>query len=291
MSFRRIVIGLDFLSPSLAAARFAVRKLRALEFVFVHVLPEHATSKSDPLVRARDAQSRLRQIAHALGVAEPDFDVVSGRVADELCLIAEDVEADLICVGGSQGNAGRGIQAARAIVERSTVSTLIVPTRAAIGPVYAVWSGSNGTAVLRAADDIAREWGEDLNALCFLDEAQWCASDPDGIEQRQLAHILKQADVAGVETVSVDVRRDTSEVGDSIVAFTRPYLGGLLVCDDEVARMVLERDFVSDPKCDSPRRLLDVLTLLVVAAPSALSDTRTVETPRETRTTIHDGSS
>lgn len=268
MLFRRIVIGLDFRSPSLAAARFAVRRVGAPEFVFVHVLAEVPGHRPDPLADTRDAQLRLREIANALHVVAPDFDVIAGSVADELCLAGEYVEADLLCIGAPSHESERpGSDIARWIVRRSSVSTLIVPTSARIGPVYAVWSGQRDAVVLRTASAIAEHWGSDLNALCLLDEGHLGGSDHDGVEQRQLAQLLQQADVAGVETMRVDVQRHSDEAIDSLVAFVQPELGGMLVCDAEIASVLLDRGATANSDVASLRRLLSEMPLLAVAAP------------------------
>lgn len=265
MMFRRIVVGLDFLSPSLAAARFAVRRFRPAEVLFVHVLPDWNTGSNDPLTTARDAQARMREIAYALDVANPDFDVVSGVVANELCAIAQDVDADLLCIGApSRMGESAPFTTARAIVRRTLVNALVVPVSARVGPVYGAWAGpANGPVVLRVGAAVADEWGKNLNAFCFLGEDQRSSSDPDGVEQRSLAQILQQAELAGAETAWVDVHRNVLKTHDRLLSFAEAQRGGLVVCDAELARIVLDEDAVAQAT-GSRRPLIDQLPLLTV---------------------------
>jgi len=268
MPFRRIAVGLDFLSPSLAAARFAVQRLCASEFVFVHVLPDRPEYIADPLTETRHAQFRLREIARALDVTNPDFDVVRGSVLEELCLAAQYVEADLLCIGTTSRKGPTPISdEARAIVRRSSVSTLIVPTQPGAGPVYAAWSGEDGAIVLRTAALIARKWGVELNALCVITEAAWSAGDPDGIEQRQLAAILQQARDAGVATVRVDVQASAADTIDSLIRFVRRKRGGMLVCDAAIAATIIDCDVAATTNDEEMSRLLGRLPILTVASP------------------------
>jgi hypothetical protein len=247
--------------------------------LFVHVLPPadtRGTSDTEPLARVREAQARLGEIAHALGVRNADVNVVSGDVGEELYLIAEESESDLVCIGvTAHGTTGLG-RAARALLQQRQVSCLFVPAAATTGAVHAAWiDASSGAAVLQTASSIAEALGEDLDALCFLPVADWSPADPDGIEQRRLADVLRQAHVAGVETIRVDAAQP-HHVGEQLASYVGTHRAGLLIVDAAIAQMALGGTV--SPNEVTPLRPLVRRCPVLVRADMPVDHTRTMRT-------------
>lgn len=141
-TLRRVVIGVDFTEPSLAAARWAVAHfVPGVEVVLVHSaevaeppgflredFPELATLAD---TRAAEAEARLREIAASLGAPEASLRVPRGRAAEQLLEVAREVQADLIIVGRHNG-AGfleRLGSTAEALVRSSGVPVVVAAGR------------------------------------------------------------------------------------------------------------------------------------------------------------------
>ncbi len=111
MSYRRIVIGVDFATASLAAVRWTAAALgRRARLLLVHVTPDprrpaflqHEPPAADVLHAAPSVYQGLRGLADLAGRDRSDVDIFIGNPADALALAAEEFDADLICVGKSR---------------------------------------------------------------------------------------------------------------------------------------------------------------------------------------------
>jgi nucleotide-binding universal stress UspA family protein len=111
----RIVVGVDFSEPSLAAAQWVGRYVApAAEILLVHVtpvalMPNVARAGSDRLLavdghtsdRVRSLRGALRGLASLIGGARTSVEVRVGDPATQLAAYANSVDADLVVVAGS----------------------------------------------------------------------------------------------------------------------------------------------------------------------------------------------
>lgn len=265
MQIRHALIGLDFRSPSLNAAAFALRRFRPARVTFAHVIEETRRGE-DPLARVADSVVRLHETATTLGWPRASVEVVRGAPAEELRLLARDAGADLLCVGMRASLETGATHARRAVPPESSVSTLHVPQYPAAGVVHAIWRGTGpGEQVLRAASSIAERLGQTLNALCCLTEGQWTRTGPYDVEQGQLARILHQAQLAGVETVRINTPGCGVPLVRSLPSFVDAHGDGLLVCDDSLGRLIVDTDTLSGPDAVALARLRTRCPILSVA--------------------------
>lgn len=264
MQFRHMVIGLDFKSLSLNAAAFALRRLRPQRVTLAHVI-ERQSDEDAATWREDDARVRLLEMAEALGVPQASVRVTTGLVGERLLRTALDAGADLLCIGEPSHGAAASFDLAAAAKAR--MSVLRVPRYPTAACVHAIWQGvAPGELLLGVASAMADAWGENVNALCYLTERDSATSAMDGGEQRQLAHILHHAQVAGVRAVHVDAMRNRESVVRSLVSFVEAFGNGLLVVDGVIAQLLV----VDDARCTESddvaiQRLLERCPLLAVA--------------------------
>lgn len=118
MPFRRVVVGVDFTDPSLAAVRWAsVRFAPETEIVFVHASPEPALE-------------RLCELAAQAGHARTSVEELSGPPAEGLVAVARRIDADAICVGrSSDGGDSAGVDAATVsrLIALAEVPVIVIP--------------------------------------------------------------------------------------------------------------------------------------------------------------------
>jgi nucleotide-binding universal stress UspA family protein len=110
MTLDRIVVGVDFSAPSVAAANWAARHFApGAEVVLVHalVIPEppiflrgRYPARDTLVATARDgADRRLREMSQSLGATRIWLEVREGKAADVIASVAEEYTADVIVVG------------------------------------------------------------------------------------------------------------------------------------------------------------------------------------------------
>ena len=110
MQLERVVIGMDFSDPAVAAARWTARHFaRGAELVLVHAIhiPEPPSflrarfPPADQLVETarQGADKRLRELSLSLGAKRIRLQVKVGRPAEEVARLAVEFGADLIVVG------------------------------------------------------------------------------------------------------------------------------------------------------------------------------------------------
>lgn len=110
MKLERVVIGMDFSEPSLAAARWVARHFAPeAELILLHTLEiarppaflEAALPSNSGLEETarQGAEQRLREVGRSLGVPRIWPEIRVGRPADQIAAVAEEFGADLIVVG------------------------------------------------------------------------------------------------------------------------------------------------------------------------------------------------
>lgn len=174
MTYRRIVIGVDFSTASLNAVRwvaaaFAPRATLHLTHVVTRPRVPSFLKSLVPDVGAREEEEQtlypgLTGFAGFAGARRAEVSVRSGEPADQLAALAEEVDADLICVGRSQRRRGSGRFGAttpQRLLARTRRSLLLVP---AAPPSHrgrilaAVSDGIESEDVLRAVEPLAADW-------------------------------------------------------------------------------------------------------------------------------------
>lgn len=205
---RRIVVALDA-SPSSRAALAAAAALAEmweaeLHGLFVEDINLLRLSElpfarevlfAETRLRRIEAEELLRQLRARAAILRQDvqemaaehrvtgsFQVMRGPIDKELLAAVPD--ADLLALGRlGQSVARRGSlgSTARAIVDHATSAVLLTGTEVAVGPIVALYDGSEvGRRVLNLAVSLA-ERGGDLRVLV------WAADEADAFEVRQLA--------------------------------------------------------------------------------------------------------
>jgi nucleotide-binding universal stress UspA family protein len=174
MTYRRIVIGVDFSTASLNAVRwvaaaFAPRATLYLTHVVARPRVPSFLHALVPDVRDRDADEPtlypgLSGFAGFAGARRAEVSVRSGEPAEQLAALADEVDAELICVGRSRRRRGTGRFGAttpQRLLSRTRRSLLLVPS---VPPTHrgkilaAVSDGVEGEDVLRAVEPLAAEW-------------------------------------------------------------------------------------------------------------------------------------
>lgn len=110
MQLHRVVIGLDFSPPSIAAAEWAAHHFaRGAELVLVHAIflpepPRFLRGRFPPAEQLVDtlrvgADKRLREISLSLGERRIWLETRIGRPAEQIAQVASEYQADLVVVG------------------------------------------------------------------------------------------------------------------------------------------------------------------------------------------------
>jgi len=201
VSFRRIVIGVDFSASSLAAVRWTAHEFAPRAHLhFVYVAPDprgspllrpYLPESADPFRDVHDIYRALRGLANTIGADRVDVDIVEGTPAGALASIVEDVDADLVCVGKSHCRraSGRfGGTTSHRLLAHTTVPVLAVPESARTRPsavLAAMSDGGESSHVLHTAARIATAHAAHLDVLHAL-EAE--VQEPAAIAQRFRCH-------------------------------------------------------------------------------------------------------
>jgi nucleotide-binding universal stress UspA family protein len=186
MTFRKIVIGIDFSRASLASAHWVATHLaHDAELFLVHVVPlpkapayllEHLSSTIDH----RSTQvprlfAALREFADLLGADSVRVGIRTGVPSITLARVAAEVKADLICVGRGpkrQGSSRFGATTPQRLLGISSVPVLVIPQGPLTKPrrVAAALSCRPGSEVVAAmAAAVARGSQADLEAIHVLE--------------------------------------------------------------------------------------------------------------------------
>jgi nucleotide-binding universal stress UspA family protein len=186
MQFRRVVIGVDFTDASLAAVRWAALHFAPeAEVVLVHALPEsEAPSYLRPFLPSPVELSAslapvfhgaLRGLAEIIGAERTRVYVTTGSPAVALATAADQLGADLLCVGRGtrrRGAARFGATTAVRLLSRTRVPALIVPVGRHEAParvVAAVDDRPGGEHVAEVACGLAAAFEARVEALHALD--------------------------------------------------------------------------------------------------------------------------
>lgn len=198
MQLNRVLVGIDFSAPSLAAARWAAESFAPrAELVLVHVIPEARTpaylarlySTSRPGVAATERSSALFRgllaLATSVGGARATADVRTGEPAAQLSRAAKELRADVIVTGraGQRTATGIGRQlgtTADRLVRSASVPVLVAARVAQGAPrsVFAAIDDSRiGDSVLAWGVYLARELDARLTALHVVDRGEQAAGE------------------------------------------------------------------------------------------------------------------
>ncbi|HST08412.1 MAG TPA: universal stress protein [Gemmatimonadaceae bacterium] len=188
MRLHKIVVGIDFSDASLAAARWAASRVAPDGQLFlVHVLPEpfaplYLRSYADPALNRASSYSpglygALKGFGDALRSDRVRVGVRSGNPAETLARVAEEVKADMLCVGRGgrrQGGSRFGATTPQRLLAHARVPVLIVPgttddtTARVVGGqrvIAAVDARAGGEAILEVGAALASAWGTELEAV------------------------------------------------------------------------------------------------------------------------------
>lgn len=202
MRLDTVVVGVDFSSASLAAARWVAAEVAPrAEVVLVHVLrvpeaPPFLRPHLAPMLEvvadvAPALRGGLRSLARLIDPERVRIEMHAGAPAEALARAAATAGADLVCVGrmpGRRGGARHGASTAHRLLARTSAPVLVVPAGARGRPervLAAVGDDPRAGAVLRAAAPLARAWEARVDALHVL-----------APELRALAHASRPADDA-----------------------------------------------------------------------------------------------
>jgi nucleotide-binding universal stress UspA family protein len=186
MQFRKIVVGIDFSDASLAAARWVADHLAPnAELLLVHVvsLPRPPIYLYEQLAPTIDQRSTLAPRLYAalsafgelLGNDRVRVGVRTGVAWSALARVANQVKADLICVGRGnkrKGSSRFGATTPQRLLAVAGVPVLVIPQGVATKPnrVLAALSGRpGGERVLPVAEQLASAWGASLEGIHVIE--------------------------------------------------------------------------------------------------------------------------
>jgi nucleotide-binding universal stress UspA family protein len=252
VSFREIVVGVDFGASSLAAVRWVAHEFAPEARIhLVHVTPDPCSSSLlrpyvaegvDPFRDVHDIYQALRGLSNTLGSDRTEVNILEGVPADGLAQAAEEVGADLICVGKSRQRraSGRfGATTPHRLLARAPLPVLTVPeaTRGTPTALLAALSdGRESNHVLQTAARIATAHGAHLDVLHALEaDVQEAAAAAQRLGCRtRLPTIAQNWLAAQVKRLPVDRPSTTTlapcgDAGEEIVAHAARADVGLIV--------------------------------------------------------------
>jgi len=182
MQFKKIIIGIDFSDASLAGARWVADHLAPkADLLLVHVVsvprpPIYLHEHIAPTIDQRSAlaprlYTALRGFADLLGYGRARVGIRTGVPWSALARVADEVKADLICVGRGnkrQGSSRFGATTPQRLLGVSRVPVLVIPQGIVMKPsrVLAALSGRpGGERVMPVAKSLASAWGSQLEAI------------------------------------------------------------------------------------------------------------------------------
>lgn len=182
MQFKKIIIGIDFSDASLAGARWVADHLAPnADLLLVHVVsvprpPIYLHEHIAPTIDQRSTlvprlYTALRGFADLLGHGRARVGIRTGVPWSALARVADEVKADLICVGRGnkrQGSSRFGATTPQRLLGLSRVPVLVIPQGVLKKPrrVLAALSGRpGGERVMPVAKSLASAWGSQLEAI------------------------------------------------------------------------------------------------------------------------------
>ena len=182
MQFKKIIIGIDFSDASLAGARWVAEHLAPkADLLLVHVVsvprpPIYLHEHIAPTIDQRSTlvprlYTALRGFADLLGYGRARVGIRTGVPWSALARVADEVKADLICVGRGnkrQGSSRFGATTPQRLLGVSRVPVLVIPQGVVTKPsrVLAALSGRpGGERVMPVAKLLASAWGSQVEAI------------------------------------------------------------------------------------------------------------------------------
>ena len=182
MQFKKIIIGIDFSDASLAGARWVADHLAPkADLLLLHVVsvPKPPIYLHEHIVPTIDQRSTLiprlytalRGFADLLGNGRARVGIRTGVPWSAIARVADEVKADLICVGRGnkrQGSSRFGATTPQRLIGVSRVPVLVIPQGVLTKPrrVLVALSGrSGGERVMPVAESLASAWGSQLEAI------------------------------------------------------------------------------------------------------------------------------
>jgi nucleotide-binding universal stress UspA family protein len=186
--FSRIVVGIDFSARSIAAARWVAHRFAPTAHVtFVHIMPEPVapacmTSHLPALLGVlSDVESSLamalRSVAAQVAPERSATVLRRGVVADELARVANELQADLVCVArrrSRRGGARFGATTAHRLLARGKVPLLVIPRTSEEAPtriVAALDERGGPRTVIRMSLGLGQTFDAGVQALHVLTPA------------------------------------------------------------------------------------------------------------------------
>jgi nucleotide-binding universal stress UspA family protein len=199
----RVLVGVDFRQPSLAAARWAAthfgRRTR-LALAHVRTVPEvagflQATMRLDDRLAAGFSSPLpgLRGFAATLGAADPSVHVRVGHAVQSLTDVAGNLEADLVVLGRKTLDGSRGRTLER-LIRGLPVPALIIGNGTGLRPrriLAAVDDAPIGRQVVGWAARLAQYFGAEVTLLHVLSDAllahDWGSEESSSEEPGQVS--------------------------------------------------------------------------------------------------------
>jgi len=245
MAPARILVGVDFRQPSLAAARWAAAHFEACAIELAHVFPiPEVPPFLRPLMPALDDRLKpaaanplpaLRGFAGTLGAKDLSVQVRVGSPVDSLAEAAATFDADLVVLGRKAPGGRRG-RTLKRLLRRLAVPALVVDSRVRESPrriLAAVDDAAVGRKVVEWATALAQHFDAELTLLHVLSEAmlahQWRweerACESESVSQSESVSLGKSFRLvapthAWLQRLSQDVGQ--SARGRTIVAVGAP---------------------------------------------------------------------
>jgi nucleotide-binding universal stress UspA family protein len=206
MQLNRVLVGIDFSAPSLAAARWAAECFAPrAELVLIHVIPEPRTPPylarlrpgTPPDLAAAERSSALlgglMALATSIGGARATADLRTGEPAEQLSRAAKELGANVIVTGraGQRAASGAGRQlgtTADRLVRGASVPVLVTarnPEEAPRNVFAAIVDGEISESVLAWGVDLARKLDARLTTLHVVDRGDHVVAAQGGEEERR----------------------------------------------------------------------------------------------------------
>jgi nucleotide-binding universal stress UspA family protein len=206
MQLSRVLVGIDFSAPSLAAARWAAEYFAPrAELVLIHVIPEPRTPpylarlrpSVHPDLAAAERSSALlgglMALATSVGGPRATADVRIGEPAAQLSRAAKELGANVIVTGRAGQRAASGIgrqlgTTADRLVRGASVPVLVTarnPKEAPRNVFAAIDDGEISESVLAWGVYLARKLDARLTALHVLDRGDRVVAPQGGEEERR----------------------------------------------------------------------------------------------------------
>src|SRR5689334_12780484 len=186
MRFDKIVVGVDFSEASLAAARWVADYLAPdAELLLVHVVsvprpPIYLHDQIGPTVDQRSTftprlYAALSAFGEMLGADRIRVGIRTGVAWSALARVANEVNADLICVGRGnkrKGSSRFGATTPQRLLAVAGVPVMVIPQGVTAKPdrIIAALSGRpGGEVVLPVAAKLASAWSAPLEAIHVIE--------------------------------------------------------------------------------------------------------------------------